>query len=188
MKFLTMIGVFATALLVTPGIAPWANQLPSTKPLFAPTYYIAAEVVDCESDPNYVEFRGATNLPPGALMTAVVSDFDSDAWKDFSDPIYVPVTEQGFFAGEIQPLKGVRFHHNLVLQVYFAPFQPKQPDSVLGVIGKKGEKLERVASINLKVSDSLERPAVNPQLMHWSGDIHGLYTIARVPNCGESPN
>jgi len=114
-----------------------------------------------------------------------VTDFDFDAWKDYSDEVYVPVSEQGFFAGEIQPKKGMRFHRNLLLQAYFAPFRPRQPDSVLKEIGKKGEKLAQVADLPLKVSANLERPATNPQLTQWSGDIYGLWTIARVPSCGE---
>ena len=185
MKLLIGVGVFVAALLTGKAVAPSANALPPGELLTAPTYYVAAEVVGCKQDSNSLEFRGATNLPPGALMTVVVSDFDSDAWKSYSEEAHVPVTEQGFFAGEIQSKKGMHFHRNLLLHVYFAPFQPKQPESVLVAIGKKGERLQEVANTRLDVSNGLQRPAVNPQLIQWSGDIHGLSAIARVPNCGE---
>jgi len=185
MKSLLKIGLFMSAVFVGAANIPTAHELPSGTNLSAPTYYVAAEVVGCEPDPNYTEFRGATNLPPGALMTAVVTDFDSDGWKNYSDEVYVPVTREGFFAGEVQPKKGMLFHRNLMLQVYFAPFRPTQPENVLKVVGRKGEKLREVADVRLEVSKGFERPAVNPQLVQWSGDVSGLWTIARVPNCGE---
>jgi hypothetical protein len=166
-------------------IDPSPNNVPSARTLSAPTYYVAAEVVGCEQEANRIEFRGATNLPHGALITAVVSDFDSDAWKDYSDEVHAPVSEQGFFAGDIEPKKGIRFHRNLLLRVCFAPFRPHQPEGVLKLIGKNGQKLQEVANTRIEVSKGFGRPAMNPQLIEWSGGIHGVGTIARVPHCGE---
>ena len=185
MESLLKICLFTSALFVGTAVFPLANEVSSGTNLSAPTYYVAAEVVDCELDPNYVEFRGATNVPPGALMTAIVADFDFDGWKYYSDEVDVPVTQKGFFAGEVRPKKGMLFHHNLVLQVYFAPFRPSQPDSVLRVVGRKGEKLQAVAKTQVEVSKGFERPSVNPQLTQWSYDVFGIRTIARVPSCGE---
>jgi hypothetical protein len=107
---------------------------------------------------------------------------------DYSEYVYVSVNEAGFFAGKILPKKGMLFHYGLVLEVVFTPFRPKQPDTVLTIIGKKGEKLQDVANIRLNVPGDMVRPAVNPQVIQWSGDIYGLQTIARVPNCGEKAN
>lgn len=174
--FMSAVFVGATSLLSAHGVLSGTN-------LSAPTYYVAAEVVGC--GPDHIEFRGATNLPPDALMSAVVTDLDSDGWKNYSDEVYVLVTREGFFAGEFQANEGMLFHRNLMLQVYFAPFRPKQPENVLKVVGRKGEKLREVAAVRLEVSRGFERPAVNPQLTQWSGDVSGLWTIARVPNCGE---
>jgi hypothetical protein len=61
----------------------------------APTYYLASEVNDCEPDPNYIEFRGASNLPAGAVLTASVADFEFDAWKPYSEEVDVTVDEAG---------------------------------------------------------------------------------------------
>jgi hypothetical protein len=178
--------VFLSAAIAAGAAVPSDNPPPVTRPLSAPTYYIAAEVVGCEQDPNYVEFRGASNLPPGAVVEVHVTDFA--AWKTYSADVQVPLNEAGFFAGKILPNRGMRFRYNLTLVVTFTPFRPKQPDSVLQVIGKKGEKLEQVAKVSLRVSDSLERPAANPQVIEWSGEIYGLQTIATIPNCGEKAN
>ena len=184
MKSIPKIGLFISAAFVAAANIP-AQTAQSPTNLSAPTYYVSAQVVDCQLNPNYIEFRGATNVPPGAFMTAVVSDFDSDGWKNYSEEVYVPVTREGFFAGEVQPQKGMHFHRNLILQVYFLPFRPAQPEEVLNVVGRKGGKLGVVADVSLKVSKDFERPAVNPQLTQWSGDMSGLWTITRVPYCGE---
>ena len=163
-------------------VASQGNQERPTKTLRAPTYYLVTEVNDCESDPSYIEFRGASNLPAGAMITTEVADFDLDAWKPLSDDVYAPVDEQGFFSGKILPEKGLHFRHNLILLVDFTPFRPTQPRSVLTAIGDKGERLADVENVLLK---NIGRPSVNPQLVDFSGGYQGLHTIARVPHCGE---
>jgi len=184
MKILfTVIACLSLALAVLAKALRTTQQAPE-RSLSAPTYYIAAEVYDCEPDPNYIDFRGASNLPSGAVVGALVIDL-AEA-KAYSEYAYVPVNGAGFFAGRIEPKQGMRFHHGLVLQVFFAPFRPKQAESVLRIIGKKGERLEEVANVSLTVPGDMVRPAVNPQLIMWSGDIYGLDTIASVPECGEN--
>ena len=176
-----------SAVMMAATAIPTTNHVVPEADLSAPTYYIAAEVVGCSQDTDKLEFRGATNLPQGALIGASVVDFTSGT-KSYSDEMYVPVDEAGFFAGELGAKKGMHFRYGITLQVVFAPFRPKQPDSVLKVIGKHGEKLGQVANIKVKVSEGFERPAANPQVMHWSGDIYGLWATSVLPNCGEKPN
>ena len=178
----TLIICFCVTITLVGVVASQGNQERSPKPLRAPTYYLVAEVNDCEPDPNYVEFRGASNLPTGAMITTEVADFDLDAWKLLSDDVYVPVDEGGFFSGKILPEKGLHFRHNLILLVDFTPFRPTQPRSVLTAIGDKGERLADVENVLLK---NIGRPSVNPQLVDFSGGYQGLHTIARVPHCGE---
>jgi hypothetical protein len=182
MKLLLAFMLLVTAVCAVVATVTLFGQAQSRKPLSAPTYYIVAEVFDCEPDPNYIEFRGASNLPPGALISATVADFNLDAWKDYSEEVHVPVNEAGFFAGRIVPQKGMRLGRNQTLVVTFTTFRPKQPDSVLAIIGKKGEKLGEVENVYIK---EIGRPSVNPQLLQVSGWYYGLETIARVPNCGE---
>lgn len=182
MKLPAEVRVFVSAVFAATAAVPSVNQPPITRPPSAPTYYIAAEAVGCEQDPNYVEFRGASNLPPGALITANVSDFDFDAWKEYGNELSVPVDKAGFFGGNIVPKKGMRLRHNLTLVLTFATFRPKQPDAVLAIIGRKGEKLNEVENITIQ---GIGRPSANPQIINFSGEYHGLQTIARVPNCGE---
>jgi len=179
----TVVACLSLALAILAKARGTTQQAPE-RSLSAPTYYIAAEVYDCEPDPNYIDFRGASNLPSGAVVGALVKDVAE--WKSYSEYTYVPVNGAGFFAGRIEPRKGMRIHYGLTLEVVFAPFRPKQPDSVLKVIGKKGERLEEVANVSLTVPGDMVRPAVNPQLIIWSGDNYGLYTIATVPDCGEN--
>jgi len=184
MKMLLKVGLLLSGALAATAAFPTARSAGPESPRSAPTYYIGAQVVGCSQDANYLEFRGATNLPPRALIGASVVDFAASA-NAYSDEVYVPVVEPGFFAGKISPKKGMLFHYGFALQIVFAPFRPKQPDSVLQVIGRKGEKLQDVADVRVEVSEGLNRPAVNPQLMQWSGDVRGLREVAIVPNCGE---
>jgi hypothetical protein len=182
MKLFLSFGVCAIALCIVVATTSLVGQSPSRKTFSAPTYYIAARVNDCEPDPNYVAFRGASNLPPGALISAIVTGFEFDAWKDYSDEVVVPVNEQGFFAGEIQPKQGLRLGRNLILRVNFETYRTKQPTSVLEVVGKKGERLGGVE--NVPIIDIMGH-SQNPQLFQVSGWYYGLETIARVPHCGE---
>jgi hypothetical protein len=145
-----------------------SGQAPPHKPLSAPTYYIAVKARTCEQD--LVKFDGASNLPAGAVMGFRVSDFDEDAWKDYTDEVYVPVSEKGFFEGRIQPKKGMRFRRNLILVADFTTFRPQQLASVLLVVGKKGQNL---GGIN------------NPQLFQVSGWYYGLEAFDRTLGCGE---
>jgi hypothetical protein len=175
------LGIFVVATLIVAAVVSLRSQAQSRKALSATGYYIAAYVNDCEPDPNYVEFRGTSNLPPGALITATVAEFDLDAWKDYGDEIVVSIDERGFFTGKIQPKKGMRLRRNLVLRIDFMSYRPVQPASVLAVVGRRGERL---AGQNVAVEDAGTR-SKNPQLFQVSGPYYGLETIARVPNCGE---
>jgi len=182
MRLFSCIGIcLGTALAVLAGGAQ-GEKRQSLKALWAPTYYIAAEVNDCEPNPNYVAFRGASNLPPGAIISAVVTDFDFDAWKDYSERVFVPVTDQGFFSGKILPKDGMGFRHNLILRLVFGPIYAKQPASVLAVVGRKGENLGGVEPSPI---EDIAGRSENPQLFQTSGWYYGLETIARVPHCGE---
>jgi len=134
----------------------------------APTYYIAAQVRGtCERDE--ISVHGATNLPPGSMVTLTISNFDGDGWKDYSDENYAVVDAKGFFDAKIHPRRNIHFRHNLILLASFMPFRPRQPEKVLKVAGKRGQKL----------GDELS----NPQVLKYSGENYILWTIARVPSC-----
>ncbi len=141
---------------------------PASKPLSAPTYYIAIRARTCE--PEAIRFDGASNLPQRAMIGLKVSEDYEDAWKDYSDFVNVPVAANGFFEGEIPPKKGTKFHRNLLLIADFTTYEPQQPKDVLDIVGKKGRKL-----------GGLE----NPQAHQLSGEYYILQTIDRVPSCGE---
>jgi hypothetical protein len=100
-----------------------------------------------------------------------IVDFYHDAWKDYSNEVFLPVDEKGFFDGQIQPKKGVVFHRNLILLAEFTTYRPKQPASVLKIVGRKGQELGDLLT--------------NPQIYQVSGPYYVLETIARVPSCGE---
>ena len=146
-----------------------ADPAPPSRPLPAPTYYIAIEARTCE--PDEVRFHGASNLPSGARVGLTVSDFDEDAWKHYSDEVFTSVDENGFLDGKIQPKAGMRFHRNLILIAEFTTFRPEQPTSVLRIVGEKGQNLGKVLE--------------NAQVGQVSGPYYILETIARVPWCGE---
>jgi len=173
--------ILASAVSAMAALAAPVGQKQSRNSLSAPTYYVVARVSDCEREPSYIDFRGASNLPSGSVIDAQVSDFDFDGWKDYSSEVHVPVNEEGFFTGRIEPEKGMSFRGSLILRVYFLPYRPKQPESVLAVVGKHGEHLGG-ESVAIEQVD----PSKNPQMFQVSGWYYGLETMARLPNCGQS--
>jgi|SRR5271155_2435609 len=181
MRHLSRVGIWMAAVLATTAVL-WPGQPPQQKQFLAPTYYLAAMVNDCEPDPNYVEFRGASNLPPGAVISTEVADLDG--WKPYSNRVYVPVGKEGFFSGKIEPRNGMRFRQNLILRVVFQTNFAKQPPSVLAILGKKGEYLAGVQN-PMEHPYDLAGLSNNPQLYQVSGWYYGLETIAIVPHCGE---
>jgi hypothetical protein len=146
----------------------------------APTYYITVQVHECRS--TSIEFRGATNLPPSAIIMATVNDFEGDGWKGYSDFVYVPVGQEGFFTGKIEPRKDIKFRHNLLLTVSFHPNVGKQPPNVLHMVGSHGEYLAGVENPSSNLTE-LSGLSHNPQLFQASGWHYGIETIARVPSC-----
>ena len=133
----------------------------------APTYYLAVNARTCEG--GEVRFNGASNLPKGAMIGITISDFDHYAWKEFSGEIFLPIDENGFFDGRIQPKQGMLFRGNLILVAEFTTFRPQQPADVLRVAGKKGQ--------------NLGDPLTNPQMGQVSGPYYLLEAIARA-SCG----
>jgi hypothetical protein len=136
--------------------------------LTAPTYYIAVDVKGYDGE-DTIRFSGASNLPPGALIGFTVADFLVDAWKDYSDEVFVPVEQNGFFAGTVRLKQGAPTSHNLLLRADFRTFLPQQPEGVLRILGKNGRNLGGIE---------------NPQLFQVSGPNFGLETIARVQRNG----
>jgi hypothetical protein len=162
----SLIFVLFTATLGAAGTTKIASG-PASRPLAAPTYYIAIRVRTCE--PNAVKFDGASNLPQGAMVALKVGKPYQDALKDYSDDIYVPVDSRGFFKGEIPPKKGISFQRSLILVANFTTYVPKQSQFVLHVVGKIGENL-----------GGLE----NPQVQYLSGSYQILQAIDITPSCG----
>ena len=164
-RFLSFI---LSAVVLGSGLSQRPNPSPPAKPLSAPTYYIALTVRSC--DPTFVEFRGASNLPTGSMLGLMVNDFDGNGWREYSDEVFVPLNESGFFDGRVRPKKDMRFHKNLILIAEFTTFRPPQRQSVLQIVGKHGEHLGDFD---------------NPQLGQVSGPYYLLDTIARIGFCGE---
>ena len=142
----------------------------------APTYYIVVWGQNWSPDGSLVRFRGASNLPPEANIMLSVSDFDHDAWKDYSSDVCVALRKEGFFDGEIRSKEGMRFRKNLILRANFQTNLCRQPAGVLRVVGQKGEHLgEKDAPFG-----ELAGVSRNPQLYQVSGWYYGLETIARL--------
>jgi hypothetical protein len=160
--------VLFTATLVAAGATNTASG-PASRPLPAPTFYIAIRARTCE--PEAVKFDGASNLPQGAMVALKVGKPFEDALKNYSDEVYVTVDSKGFFEGEVPPKKGISFQRSLILVANFTTYLPKPPQSILQVVGKIGEKL-----------GGLE----NPQVHYLSGNYQILQTIDMTPWCGES--
>jgi hypothetical protein len=168
---LRTISALAAVLLIGAPVG-LSRQVPSSRAPAAPTFYLVVEARTC--DPDDIKISGASNLPSGALILLQVSDFDEDGWKDYSDPIYISLKENGLFEEIVHPKAGQKFHRNLMAQAYFSPVYvpPKrsQPASVLKIVGTKGQHLGGLD---------------NPQVGQLSGNNYYLWTLARVPNCGE---
>jgi hypothetical protein len=133
----------------------------SGRKLSAPTYYFAVAVGGCDSTGARV--RGASNLPPGAIINLQMVNFRGATWVSYSDIVYAAVDERGFFSATVLPKKGAVFSLNAVLWANFLP-SPLQPSSVLAIVGKHGEQLGGFD---------------NPQEEHESG-LWYLSTIARA--------
>jgi hypothetical protein len=148
-----------------------SGQAPARRPP-APTFYLVIDARTCE--PDSIKISGASNLPAGALIGLEISDFNEDAWKDYSDTVYISLKEDGLFEKILHPKPGQKFRRNLLAQAYFSPvYVPPhmtQPPNVLKMVGTKGQYLGGFE---------------NPQAGQISGNNHYLSTIARVPWCGE---
>ena len=164
MRCLTAV-LFVSVVMLGSGLTQVALH---SMPHRAPTYYLAADAVSCNG--TMVRAYGASNLPPGAVIAVVVTDFVGDGWHDDSDDAFAEIDNKGFFRTEIHPKLNTQFHRNSLLRASFAPYRPKQSNEVLRIVGRKGENL-----------GGLE----NPQVFQVSGPNYGLETIARVPYCGE---
>ncbi len=152
-------------------------QVTQKKRIFsAPSYYIVVSGQNWSRDGDLVKFRGASDLPPDAKIMLTVSDFDGDAWKDYSGDVCVALGKEGFFDGEMHPRQGMRFKKNLILRANFQTNLCRQPTSILRIVGQKGEHLgEKDAPLGELVGVSR-----NPQLYQISGSYYGLGTIARL--------
>ena len=73
----------------------------------APTFYLVINARTC--DPDSINISGASNLPAGALIRLQISDFDQDAWEDYSDPVYASLKEGGLFQEVLHPKTGKNF-------------------------------------------------------------------------------
>ena len=153
------------------GIVAVSGQTSQGNQLRAPTYYLAPRARGCNSDEE-LSFDGASNLPAGALIGVKVRDFNGGAWKDYTDEMFFPLDDKGFFKGVIRARKGMIFHANLLLDVEFTTFRPKQPPSVVKIVGRNGVNLGGIE---------------NPQLFQVSGPYYLLEAIARVMGCNPAP-
>ncbi len=155
------------SLLLIAGSSDDGQRNANADRLSAPTYYIAARARTCA--PDVINAFGVSNLPAGSLLSLEVSEFDDNAWREYSPTTHVALDREGYFAASIKPSGGKRFRQNLLLVVRFATYDPRQPSGVLNELGPRGEKL--VATDN-------------PQAEQVSGPNYVLETIARVPFCG----
>ncbi len=169
-------GLSTFLILAALGARSQPAQARRHKLLSAPTYYIAlwAQV----EDENHVRFRGASNLPAGARIAVVVTDFAGDAWEDYSDNQCVSVNEKGLFAGELRSKQGMKFRSSLIFRAdFYTDLCTPQPAAVLQALGKKGEGL---ANVEDGYVTELSGLSDNPQLYQVSGWYYGLEAIARL--------
>jgi len=147
-------------------IAALVSTAPDVSRRSAPTFYVAVQAERCES--NSVQANGVSNLPEGAFITVVVTEFEGDGWRNISDENRVQVGSDGFFHITVQPRSGQRIPTSSLLRAYFAPYSPKQSSEVLRITGDKGQRLGGLS---------------NPQVFQVSGPNYGIETLARITGC-----
>jgi hypothetical protein len=114
-------------------------------------YYIVAKAR--LQYPKLVWIFGASNLPPGSVISAHVYDFLGIGNRRLSQDAAVAVGKNGLFEMELHPINGLEFRNNTICTLVFQPTAPGQPSSVLKVVGKRGENLGMTGD-NPLVSDN----------------------------------
>ena len=110
--------------------------------LSAPTYYLALSNGKCGE--GETDVRGASNLPPTAIVDLLLEGFDEDGWIQYSDIVSVPVGQDGYFQAKIQHSKQLHLPRNLIITATFGTNYHKQPSKVIEAVGKRGENLDDV--------------------------------------------
>jgi len=93
------------------------------------------------SSPEVVSIFGASNLPPGSVLTVYLYDYIGEGSQIFNTETRVVVGQDGLFKTVIGPKPGLSFRTNLVCDVVFSPTYPPQPKGVTQVVGRAGEQL-----------------------------------------------
>jgi hypothetical protein len=93
-----------------------------------------------------VSVWGASNLPPGAVLSIYIYNFIGEGSRTFGGgPRAAVVGKDGLFVAGIHVRKGLTFRANMVCDTVFGPFSPAQPKSVLEVVGTSGQRLGTAA-------------------------------------------
>jgi hypothetical protein len=108
--------------------------------LTAPTFYIAASAQFDEYSPT-VTVKGASNLPVGSRLSAVLYDYIGYLGSPLSEERFIKLPKNGLFEIVLKPLPEKKFKHNMVCDVGFFPAAPGSDVSVLAIVGKRGEQL-----------------------------------------------
>jgi hypothetical protein len=130
----------ALFVLFASSMAMTGEQTPRPHPAVrALGYYIVVRATINGS--KQVDLFGASNLPPGAILTVDISDYIGTGSRTLSVDTNVAVGENGLFRAPIHPKNGEQFRTNIVCMVEFQPTYPAQPPDVIIAVGKMGERL-----------------------------------------------
>lgn len=134
--------------LVPPGAA---SDKTANCGLGAAGYYLAVKAR--LQDDDLIDVFGASNLPPGSIVTINIYDYIGEGSHILNEPSMIGIGDDGTFRAGVQSAKGKKFKANDVCDVVFSANYPKQPSSVLEVVGPSGRNLGK-AGMNPQVQDN----------------------------------
>ena len=142
------------------------KKQPRGRTLPAPTFYLSLKQGRCFN--SYVELRGASNLPAGAILDLRLADFQGDGWTFYGDAQKAELDVDGYFVANVPLPTGHKLPHNLIITATFGTNYHRQPADVVRMVGAHGENLDDLS---------------NPQALSLSGANTVLFAISRAA-CG----
>jgi hypothetical protein len=143
--------VYFTLLVSSTGVGSLAADPGDKCGLSAVGYYMAATARVQDDDLIYV--FGASNLPPGSILTIHIYDFIGEGSHILNEDATATVGSDGVFRVGVKAAKQAKFKINQVCDVVFSSNYPKQLASVIKIVGKAGENLGNTGT-NPQVQDN----------------------------------